>query len=293
MGYLVLAYTLIIIVDILNVFNTQAYLVGRFRVPLLWYQLFKESGPTEVLQWLYMTLNVLVAGAVVGLCIALRKPHATTLSIMAVGLGLMLLEDTAAIRHKLSHFLTSNAGIENGLRSPLGISFEIAFFGVLAILMIYPVYELRHMILGDPKLKRYFSIGYVSYGVGAVISATRHIGNWYCIVGENIITSLGLDGISTWSIGMRNLEEEQGRKLGFFILEALVEESLEMVGAAFVCAALVVLFRSYWREAINSGPRTTPLAPEKSGSLGMADQQAREMQGERQDPQIQPQKQRE
>ncbi len=78
--------------------------------------------------------------------------------------------------------------------------------------------------------KHLFLSGYFFYGLAAFASASRHIGNWYAVVGTKILDFIISGRELSWSAS----------SLGFFFMDLVVEESMELMGATFLLAAVLV-----------------------------------------------------
>ena len=85
------------------------------------------------------------------------------------------------------------------------------------------------------KGNKYLVAGYIFYGIAAVCSATRNIGNWYAVVGEMVLDSITTGAEISWSGGSVIYFRDP---LGFWFMDYVVEESLELLGAAFLASAI-------------------------------------------------------
>lgn len=101
--YLLLTWGAVIAVDIHDLWGLQKVLDDAEGYHyMLWVNLFREAGPTEWLQW-----ALLAGGAGVGLHAWHRTQHAgprwlaMAWFVLAMGVVLMLLEDSLNIRHVL------------------------------------------------------------------------------------------------------------------------------------------------------------------------------------------------
>ena len=220
-----------------NIFGLNDWLTSTYEneYPMLWIQMFREGSPTEYLQWFYL-------GTAVVLCFILflfiyRRSASFPWGwlLLVKGLGIMFLEDVINLRHKLSGFVAADI-LEVTSRAeffgdPRRSYIELSVYLVLGIIMIVALIY----ILKDKKTsyfgKKLLLAGYILYGTAALASATRHLGEWYTRVGQEILLRLYPDN---WASFL-----ESNHIYGFMFMDYLVEESVELLGAAFLLAAIV------------------------------------------------------
>ncbi len=245
LGYIAFTYLAVLAVDFLNLFDIQGLLLDRnVKVPLLWYLLFAEEGPTEIFQYLSNIASVFVLGILAGAMLVKKSPLTKYFLIFGVAMGLLLLEDTGNLRHMIRSTITHLLGMEEGFRSLLGIGVEVAIYGLFGFLMLFSLYKIRHVVLAFPRVLKFLLVGYAFYALAAMLSASRNFMNWYSNLGEAIIERLNLRAMDAWVVGGDALMDEFGRRLGFFLIDTLFEEALELIGAGLIFIGLLTLLLS-------------------------------------------------
>lgn len=247
-GYLVATWLLVLAVDFFNVFDLQRVLVeSNERVPLLWWVLFREAGATEWLQRL-----VLIAGMFATLLIRRDALHRSegrarlAFSVLTAGLFVMFVEEAFNFRHIVGE--TWLAPGEN-MTHPVRIVWELTFYSLLGMAMVVPVawLYLTGRIRRLPTV-RLLGIGYMLYGMAAVASATRHVSDWYRQVGDWLVERLGILTLPGWEVAASGAE--QARQVdpdfywtpGFLLMDAFLEESLELLAAGLLVAGFFRLY---------------------------------------------------
>lgn len=126
---LLLAWSMFLAIDILGWFN-----------PVLerpvWQMLFNDR-PVEWIQWLVLAFSTVLSGYVAGRLDAGNHTRPARFFLwLAVGFGLMLIEDTGNIRHILTEEIVRLAG-PNIFSVPSGFVVEAPYFLGLAAVPIY------------------------------------------------------------------------------------------------------------------------------------------------------------
>jgi len=240
--YLLMAYAAIILVDVHNYFGLSDLLMEHIPdTPLLWYQMFTEEGPTEILQYTMNLGSVIVLCLVSGVMLAKKHRYFGRFFLFALVVGFMLLEDTGNIRHLVRDVTTHLLGIEEGYSSIIGILIEVGIYGVIGFLMVFSLFRIRRLLFIHKRAFKFLITGYVVYGLVAFTSATRHFNDWYPRLGDAIIDRFNLLEIDAWRIASEHYAAE-GRRLGFYFIDNLFEESLELLAATLLFAGFLTLF---------------------------------------------------
>lgn len=246
-GYLALAWSLFLLVDLFSVLEWDSFLVAWSGQPLLWFAVFNEWGPTEVLQW-----SFLLATAILGSRLGLRlrrqgnKPASTFWWLIAVTGILLALEDALTLRHHLAHFTMGLAGVEG--RHPVRTGTELAYYAAIASVPIYALLRYWRVPWESPA-RWYLLTGFVAYGVAAVASASRDVGAWYVRLGTSIDEATG------GRLGAGFVQTLPDRPVGFYIVDFIFEESLELMAAAFLLAAVLAFSTGYHNMAATAPAR--------------------------------------
>jgi len=112
---------------------------------------------------------------------------------------------------------------------------ELSFYAVLGGMMVTFLVGTFHRFREVPSTMRYLVIGYLSYGVAAIASASRLIGSWYEVIGGSLVQTLfpHMADVAFAELGPG--------AVGYFLMDYLLEESLELLGAATLSTALLLL----------------------------------------------------
>jgi len=210
--------------------------------PALWFLVFGEASTTEILQWLCL----LVSEVIILLSLIHRwsdRPAVLTMAIFAVGLFWMYLEDIANLRHLVSSLVSVyhpgyEAGSEEWRQSTMRSLVELSIYSLMAFLMVLSYLLIRKQGLTTRVGMRWLTAAYLTYGVVAFASASRHLGSWYAEVGGRLyswIAELHESSVGGWDIVI------QGNPLGYWFMDYVIEESVELLAAAMLCRACFIL----------------------------------------------------
>ncbi|MCC5907908.1 MAG: hypothetical protein JJU13_16970 [Balneolaceae bacterium] len=243
------AYISIILIISWLVDIQQVYIYGitewteQFPAPIFWLHIFREASLTEYFQWLFLGISVMVSAC----CWWMHDRNSSAVSwgwaLLTIGVLIMVLEDSINLRHKLSYFLSEHfyngvVGTYEWNKSSFRSIIEVFFYAILGGVMTAALYLLWFSDVLPSKGKYYLISGYIIYGIAAAASATRNIGDWYAKTGGHILDTI---------IGERNLDWSGESvvffrdPLGFWFMDHVVEESLELLGATLLLGALVIL----------------------------------------------------
>ncbi len=212
--------------------------------PIFWLQMFKEGSVTEVLQWVSLAAAMVLTGK-------LHLEHRRTQNrvfpgwfLLMCGLLLMFTEDTVNLRHGLAALIALgvlgiNPFTQQWRASTEKNLLELGFYGLMALLMVGSFwYIVRNKMLAA-KGKLVLLAGFGFYGAASVASATRNIGHWYQQAGALLLEALGWGERAMWSAD----SIVYGRfPLSFYFMDFFVEESVELLGAVFLLAAVLIFW---------------------------------------------------
>jgi len=250
LAYLAAAWLAFFAVDVFNVANSRGsvrYLPFTDQgLVLIW--LFGEGGPTEILQWVSNICSL-------GLCLYLSLLHdkngeqyaARTFRIGAAGFSFLLLEDIGSVRSFVAlgiRFYLFGAMDYSGEGLYVHTIVDLTLYSLMSCLMIY--FFLRFY----PALKKfsqtYFLLvfGYILYAIAAFASATRYVADWYERAGSTLISFASKEMNSIF------LSDNTGytmHALGYWIMDLLLEESLELIAASAILTT-ILLYSGYLKK---------------------------------------------
>ena len=227
-------------VDLYNFNGIRDWMVEHdgFNVPFLWNYLFSEGGPVEILQWLFIGLFMMTSSYIAGISTRDQKSSRSRFwflfSILAV---LMIMEDAGNIRH----FLTTRGVLLFRDEMIYRSITELAYFGLMALIPVYALIRYRKVFLEDKRTAVILFFGAAFYGVAVLMSGTRDIRFWYQTAG-NIIYDWTLEFggdelLAIYESTDQFLAEGGYISISYRFMDFLVEESLELLGAAFLWAS--------------------------------------------------------
>ena len=232
-AYYFAVWILIIAVDVYNIFGIQNILIAsNIEYPLLWIHMFDEASPTEMLVWLLLGLSIIVFSYNAGNYLYKNKHLSSFCIFMAIGLMLMLLEDAGNPSHKFNHWMHTLSIGPNWFNYRIIIFMFIGFFPLFAFVRYYKE------LLKVNKTRKYLLIGFFAYGIATLFSMADAFWGWYGSVGvfihKQVLNELLiLNDLDLW-------------KLGWWFMDNVVEETLELIGAVALLASAI----SIWEERV-------------------------------------------
>ncbi len=245
-AYLAVMLVLTYLIDFLgiNLFGVKDWLnrIGYEEPVLFWLHFFSEGSITEILQWLCLAVAFLV------LTLFTRQKHRVNPRppwiwiIFSIAILLMFLEDSINLRHELSdiigNLLAVNTNTIEWRRSFTRSLVEIAFYALLGFMMITPFFFILRGRAYELRGKIYLSAGYCIYAIASIGSVTRNWNDWYARAGTRLIEFIAGSQELEWSGESMIYFSDP---LGFWFMDFVVEESLELLGASLLLAAIIIL----------------------------------------------------
>ncbi|MCG5528626.1 MULTISPECIES: hypothetical protein [Halorhodospira] len=199
---------------------------------------FDEAGIVERAQHVYLALGAVFSAG----CVAYKtKNHQPSAGwwILAAGFLLLYLEDAHNTRHYIARTL-----LDIDRETPLlQATIELSYYAFLASVMLLALFFLLRSGTLPQLARRLFLIGYPLYGLIAFASATRNVGDWYRVVGSWIQKRLieGRTISPPWSDEVYTCTAISS----FHFMDGLVEESIELIAATLLLAAVLYCFQEY------------------------------------------------
>lgn len=213
-----------------------------------WQIMFNEGGPVEHLQWLTLSLAAVISIAGAALLEASDRQRASFFRWMGAALLLMLIEDAGNSSHFVRGVITT---LQPEIPSTVG---RLPVFVVIGLVALVAGFKGWRLFTGAPGFRGALLAGYVSYATAALMLIPLQVLSLYARVGEAIMSS----GPGEWIRPMR--EPAWGAEVdntGKVFLDLAVEESLELLGAAFLLTAVAMAYRRAVGEARDPA-RTAP-----------------------------------
>ncbi|MCG5539464.1 hypothetical protein [Halorhodospira sp. 9622] len=199
---------------------------------------FMEAGIVERAQHTYLAFGVVFSAGCLAYQIKSRQPTPGWWTL-AAGFFFLFLEDA----HNTRHYITRTL-LDIDRNTPvLQASVELSYYVFLASVMLLALFLLLRSGTLPKLARRLLLIGYPLYGLIAFASATRNIGDWYRVVGSWIQERL-IEGRTIsfpWSDEVYTCTAISS----FVFIDGLVEESIELIAATLLLAAVLYCFQEY------------------------------------------------
>ena len=252
LGFLIISWAMIYLIDVINLFGIR----DRFYTPETGAFFFRHwfVTPVEVpVQWLFlfgaMYVFFLNAGRTAG--DKNQRPFKFW-RLMGLGSIFMVMEDVYNIRHQLRGYIGRWAG--DGAYGYLATFFELGYFAAIGTVLIYAFFRYRRVFWNRPKTRRYLISGYGFYGTAVCASWLGtafhdHLEeNLYTGAGRvftNILFGSHPEASELYSRANEHLAGTGTELLEYWFMDSVVEESIELLGAAALLVAGLAFYRSY------------------------------------------------
>ncbi len=244
--FILLSHLSVFLIDIVNIFGIRDFIISKLEVPYFWYHWFLV--PVEIpLQWYILGAAIFFFLLSAGIAYERKdKKVLHFLLILSSGLVLMLIEDAGDVRHALRHYIERFSDeITYGF---YGSTFELFYFLVIASIMIYAAVKYKDIYWKHVKFRRFLILTYIFYAVAVCLSFTgvayRAVTGYafYDIAGEYLMNLLFISDNASLII-YENAKEYA--RVDFYLMDMLIEESIEFLGAAGMLTAAVAFFKKY------------------------------------------------
>lgn len=242
--YLLLAWASFFLVDVLNLFSIRDALISsNISVPIIWHILFREAGPTEILQWMALMFTAIIS---IGLSTMLVKEtlkgHAAFWLILGIATLLMFVEDSLNPRHLITYYMKIVFSLLDSTK--VHIASEFIFFLLLGAIPLYGILRYGRYPWQFFITRKYLILGFASYAIAVGASATRFVFDWYYFLGRYIQVNI--------LQGALFIPNDFNEYLFFHeFIDFLFEESIELIGAGALLAAAISYLWEYEEGNIN------------------------------------------
>ncbi|UMZ74901.1 hypothetical protein [Natranaerofaba carboxydovora] len=242
---LVLSFLMVYFFDLQNAFGVRDFFVEQYDTwPFFWYHWFKNGGPIEIIQYLFLGLASLVSIRNASIDASINNNNTRHLKnfwyLMGFALLLMLIEDAGDPRHTIRIYVQAIVGEEE--QGFFGTMTELIYFCALAFFPIYAFLRYGGRTLyQSTKTKIYFLIGFLFYAMatGASFAGSAFHSlidkNFYMITGRYLLDIL----VTLGDQKTAELYSVNKDWISFYLMDSPVEESLELLGASLLLAACI------------------------------------------------------
>lgn len=217
---LAMCWLIVIFVDMLNFAGLGEQLIEMAaRDGSAFVMLFGEARPVEWMQWLALGGAIMLASQVS----LLKKQHSESSGAkfafwMAILFIVLLMEDAGNLRHSISDVI-----VASGIPQPLFSNFyRMLVYVVYAAIPMYAILFHGRQVLSWKRNNIIFWSAVLAYAFASIMSVSAPLGNWYETVGASI---------NDMFFGGRVAYELLSFDSGYWIMDYLIEESIELVGA--------------------------------------------------------------
>lgn len=231
-------------------------LLSRSPLPLLWYPLFSEGRAVEIGQWTLLFMSMLLAAH---WWLSRRRSGSShdrlPFLVLTGALLLMLVEDSLNLRHVVADdylpFLHAQLpGTESFVTR---LTWELSFYSALSAMMLGSITTLVLRYRPRRATFAWLVLAFGVYGSVAFGSAMRRVGEWQERLGGWLMERLGLYDLPHWQDALASVERSRENSenftftLEYLLVDHLVEESVELIAASLLLAALLSLSRDIRR----------------------------------------------
>ncbi len=230
-AWLGIGWALFIAVDILGMVELGTPLYPH---------LFNDRA-IEWTQWVLLALAIAASAYLAGRLQAEdRAGSARFFFLLAIGLGLMLIEDAGDVRHTISGYAWGMVGYEIfGLHH--AVVTHVPYYAALAAVPVYAVLRYGRYPWASVRTRLYLGGGVLLYALAAMASALAFLDDLYVEVGawvDRVVLAGRLpvpDGIAASGAH-------------YMLVDSVLEESVELLAAGMMLAAILA-FASYVRSS--------------------------------------------
>lgn len=237
-GVLALGWIGFLLIDLFDIFGlgTALYEKMQTRSPSrawLWVLLFTEGAAIEIVQWLLLATAAGLSFHLHGSLSGRKNPSGDEVCarafwlLMGIAFLLMLVEDAGNARHWIRQFVQFLLGGQSGAIT------EFIYFGTLAAIPVSALVFFGRPVVRIKQTRYMLLAGFFCYGMAAGGSATRYY--WYEAAGQWLHVHIFREGLKIVEVGSHGH--------GFWLMDYLLEESLELAGATLLAAMAATFLR--------------------------------------------------
>ena len=222
----------------------QRYFFFEFH-PFIFHNWYRNGGIAEIFQWLFLGISALISAYIAGK--KQGKQHRVCLfwGIMATAFMFMLIEDAGDPRHTIRSYV--QAVYQEPIQGTMGSITEFIYFSVLAFIPTFALLKYGRVLSEVPQSLFYTISGFLFYALATTLSFLGDAINLYHRAGGFLYDLLLQLGDNKLAVIWQNYNTRQGWGfIEFFLMDSLLEEVLELLGAAALLAATLTFLLNYW-----------------------------------------------
>ncbi len=255
-AFILISLVLIYLVDLRNLWGIRDVLYSwdersiRFinTRPFMFNHLYCNRGIAEIFQWVFLGGAALTSMFISGFMYNRNRVIFLFWAIMSVAFIMMLIEDAGDPRHTISTYFGL---LFSSSLAPKMV--EGVYFTILAAIPIYALLQYRKPVMADSRTARYLISGFAGYATAAIFSFAGDFifrdDSFYTWSGGKIRSAMLLISDKQTAVQWTFYDKEHGWPvINYFLMDSMVEESIELMAAAAFCASTVA-FLLYVRKA--------------------------------------------
>lgn len=254
-AFIAISFLLYYLIDLRNTWGLRDWLFSVDRVyfyftytPFFFQHYGRNSGFVELAQWGLLATAIVLTALLAGRVYEKSHELSRFFILMTVAFTLILIEDAGDVRHMMMSYVQLAAGEPD--QGVVGTAFEGLYFAVLGGIPLYALIRYGKTIREYSKAWWYVIAGFVAHATAASLSFVGTAfqmlleRDLYTIMGEKLVTfsyKLGTPDLpeiwEAWNAGNWILQ------IGFFLMDSLIEENIELLGNAFLVAGMLVVWQ--------------------------------------------------
>lgn len=201
------------------------------------WQVIFNRYPVEWATWTVLAVGIVAAGYLSGRLDGESQKGASRFFLFfALGLAFMLIEQAGSIRHQISDMVGRITGPEIFSVSYIVIS-DVPYFALLSVLPLYALGRYGRYIWHCASARGYLAAGVILFAMAAIGNGLRFFNDFYFHFGAWVDGNL--------FGGRFPVPEEMTQEWAhFFLVDSPIKESLELLAATMLLAAVFAFVES-------------------------------------------------
>ena len=224
-----------------------AYLFFEHR-PFAFYHWYRNGGIAELLQWGALGGAAFISAFLAGKLQGKDKKAYLFWLIIGIALVFMLIEDAGDPRHTIRSYV--QVVFSEAVQGTMGTITELIYFSILAMIPTYAILRYGKILLESLRSFVYILLGFISYAVATILSFLGDGIDLYHNLGAEFRHWLVSKGDDSVAQQWQAWEAEEGWNfIDYFLMDSLIEEAIELIGAAAFLAGAIAYLIFYFNSA--------------------------------------------
>jgi len=253
--FVILSFVLFYLIDLRNAWGLRDWLFSIDRVyfyftytPFFFQHYGRNSGFAELFQWGLLATGIIMTALLAGRLYEKSRSLSRFFILMTIALTLILIEDAGDVRHMAMSYVQLAADEPD--QGIFGTAFEGLYFAILGGIPLYALIKYGKELLDYKRAWWYTIIGFILHATAASLSfigtafqmllerdVYTIMGDWLVALSYKLGTADLPDIWEAWNAGNWILQ------IGFFLMDSLIEENIELLGNAFLVAGTITIWQ--------------------------------------------------